>query len=373
MALKAAYYNVKINFLGGCILSGFSQNLLAWFEQFGRKNLPWQVDITPYRVWVSEIMLQQTQVNTVIPYYQRFMHRFPLVSDLADAEVEEVLHLWTGLGYYARGRNLHKAARLIQQSHAGGVPDTFEELLALPGIGRSTAGAILAISTGQRYAILDGNVKRVLARYHMVAGWPGQKQVETGLWRIALEYTPEQRVADYTQAIMDLGATVCTRSKPKCEICPVSQSCQAYAADRVADFPGRREKKPLPVRQSYFLLLTDSAGRVLMEKRPPAGIWGGLLCFPEIPREESVSHWCQSRLGVQTSELETWQAFRHSFSHFHLDITPVRSQVKENHQRIMEPDDYIWYKADQQNPQGMSTPVSRLMALLENEMKGANV
>ena len=251
------------------------QHLLAWFEQHGRKDLPWQADINPYRVWVSEIMLQQTQVTTVIGYYQRFMLRFPDVASLATADIDEVLHLWTGLGYYARGRNLHKAAQILVAEHNGELPTDQQQLEMLPGIGRSTAGAIRAISMNQRGVILDGNVKRVLARYHAVEGHYSQASVGKHLWRLAEEHTPKQNIAAYTQGIMDLGATVCLRSRPNCGVCPLSESCQALATDRVAELPTKKKSAPKPVRQARFFIVSSPNQQILLEQRPQSGIWAG--------------------------------------------------------------------------------------------------
>ena len=242
----------------------FHRRLLHWFRHHGRHDLPWQSPRDAYRVWVSEIMLQQTQVATVIPYFERFMARFPDLASLASADLDQVLHLWTGLGYYARARNLHRAAGVIVAEHGGRFPTDFEAVLALPGIGRSTAGAILAQACDQRHAILDGNVRRVLARHRAIEGWPGQKAVENTLWALAEELTPAEDVADYTQAIMDLGATVCTRSQPRCAACPLAEDCQARAAGRQADFPGRRPRKALPERHTRMLLLRDAEGQVLL-------------------------------------------------------------------------------------------------------------
>ncbi|WP_200985567.1 A/G-specific adenine glycosylase [Klebsiella pneumoniae] len=233
----------------------FSAQVLDWYDKYGRKTLPWQIAKTPYKVWLSEVMLQQTQVTTVIPYFERFMARFPTVVDLANAPLDEVLHLWTGLGYYARARNLHKAAQQVATLHGGEFPRTFDEVAALPGVGRSTAGAILSLSLGQHYPILDGNVKRVLARCYAVSGWPGKKEVEKRLWDISEEVTPAEGVERFNQAMMDLGAMVCTRSKPKCELCPLSNGCVAYANHSWAEYPGKKPKQTLPERTGYFLLM----------------------------------------------------------------------------------------------------------------------
>ena len=297
----------------------FSRCLLAWYDQHGRKSLPWHHNVTPYRVWVSEIMLQQTQVATVIDYYQRFMAQFPNAAALADADLDMVLHQWSGLGYYARGRNLHKAAQLIRDQYAGHFPLQFEQLLELPGIGRSTAGAILAFSTGERQVILDGNVKRVLCRYHAVDGWPGRAAISKQLWLLADQHTPQRRVAEYTQAIMDLGATCCTRSKPRCDACPLQSGCLAYRQGEARQYPVSKPRKTVPVRAAALLLLLNESGDVLLQQRPPVGIWGGLWSLPELPQDEEMVDWCHQQLGYQVGLIEVGEVFRHTFSHFHLE------------------------------------------------------
>ncbi len=303
-----------------------AERLLAWFDAHGRHDLPWQHPRTPYRVWISEIMLQQTQVSTVVPYFERFMHRFPDVQSLAGAPPDDVLALWSGLGYYARARNLHRAAREIVGRHNGRFPATLEAWLALPGIGRSTAGAILAQAFGQRQPILDGNVRRVLARYHAIDGWPGDRAVQARLWQLAEAATPHRRIADYTQAIMDLGATVCGR-RPACQRCPLADDCRARAAGDPGAWPGRKPRKALPVKRTAMLILRDADGRILFERRPPAGIWGGLWSLPECPVNESVPRHCRDRLGICVDELSAGATFRHTFSHFHLDIVPVHGRL----------------------------------------------
>ncbi|MGH8399678.1 MAG: A/G-specific adenine glycosylase, partial [Gammaproteobacteria bacterium] len=295
----------------------FPARVLRWAEQHGRNQLPWQQQPTPYRVWVSEIMLQQTQVATVIPYYQRFMARFPELRSLADAPLDDVLHLWSGLGYYARARNLQRAAQRIRDEHEGKFPTEFEAVAALPGIGRSTAGAILALACDQRHPILDGNVRRVLARFHAVEGWPGEKSVEQQLWQLAEMHTPQREVAAYTQAIMDLGATLCTRTRPDCARCPVAEDCRAHQSHRETDFPAARPRKTLPVRRIRMLLLMQD-GRLLLQRRPPSGIWGGLWGFPELAPEQDIEAWCQQRFGAAPSAQHQLPLLRHTFSHFHL-------------------------------------------------------
>jgi A/G-specific adenine glycosylase len=342
----------------------FAQSVLDWFDQHGRKDLPWQQDTSPYRVWVSEIMLQQTQVKTVIPYFERFMAAFPDVQTLAAAPEDEVLHLWTGLGYYARARNLHKAAKQIANEASGQFPDTLDGLGDLPGVGRSTAGAILSIAFGQRASILDGNVKRVLARYHRVEGWPGQSAVHQKLWDIAEQHTPEKRCADYTQAMMDLGATLCTRSSPACETCPLATTCQARAHGDQRDYPGRKPRKILPVKTTFFLIVRSSEGEIWLEKRPSSGIWGGLWCFPEIETPEEGRQRCLDRWGAEPATLETQTGFRHTFSHYHLDITPVMVELNTTPHAVMEASRQLWYKLRQPPQIGLAAPVASLLATL---------
>ena len=306
----------------------FQHAVLGWYDLHGRKDLPWQQHITPYRVWVSEIMLQQTQVATVVPYYQRFMAHFPDIETLAAAPEDEVLHLWTGLGYYARARNLHHCARLIVSKYDGLFPEDPAALTQLPGIGRSTAGAIAAIAMDIRAPILDGNVKRVLGRLHAITDWPGKTAVANQLWSLAEDYTPRQRLRDYTQAIMDLGATICTRNNPKCLQCPLHNACQARLSGSPDTFPGRKPRKERPVRSTLFIIATDAQARVALIKRPASGLWGGLWCFPETDSEAQL----ESRLAALG--LATWgnhdrlSPFRHSFTHFHLTIHPVRISVR---------------------------------------------
>jgi len=302
----------------------FAQAVLDWFDQHGRHDLPWQQAVTPYRVWVSEIMLQQTQVSTVMPYYERFMARFPTVADLAAASQDEVLQHWAGLGYYARGRNLHKAAQAVM-ARGCEFPATLEGLEALPGVGRSTAGAILALGFGQRGVILDGNVKRVLARCFAVGGDPYATATLSRLWQLADELTPAERCGPYVQAMMDLGATLCTRAKPLCLVCPLQSRCQALARGEPTAYPGRRAAKTVLEKSAWFLLLEDGQGRYAWVKRPSPGIWGGLWCLPEIPAEDGVG--LQAALAAFLPGAvagESLPPFRHTFSHYHLRLLPVR-------------------------------------------------
>ena len=320
----------------------FSEALLSWYRDHGRHDLPWQKSASLYSTWVSEIMLQQTQVTTVIPYYENFMQRFPDISTLAQATQDDVLLHWAGLGYYSRARNLHQAAAIILEQHQGEFPQVYEQVLALPGIGPSTAGAILAQALGQRHAILDGNVKRVLARYQAVEGWSGQSQVEKQLWIWAEKYTPEQEVADYTQAIMDLGATICRRSLAKCDVCPLNENCNALQQNRVAELPTRKPKKSLPVKQKRFLIIKNEQGDYLMEKRPPAGIWGGLWSLPELAMDEVVDEMVNENWQLSVNNINNLPVFRHTFSHFHLEITPCEVRVSPAIHSIADNERYQW-------------------------------
>ncbi|HAJ92182.1 MAG TPA: A/G-specific adenine glycosylase [Gammaproteobacteria bacterium] len=347
----------------------FSRRVLDWYARDGRKDLPWQVQPTPYRVWVSEIMLQQTQVATVIPYFERFMERFPEVRSLAQATSDQVLHYWSGLGYYARARHLHVAAQQVVEKFNGCFPDTFDAVVALPGIGRSTAGAILSLACGQYYPILDGNVKRVLTRVYALAGWPGQSSVQKQLWTLAEQHTPEQQTAVYTQAIMDLGATLCTRARPRCDVCPVNAGCAAHAAGKETDFPSPRPKKTLPVRSVCMLMLCNDEGEVLLEQRPPAGIWGGLWSFPEFPAADRVTAGCRESLGLMVGKTAAWPVVRHTFSHFHLDITPIYARLGEYQAAVMEESDWLWYNTTGNEERGLAAPVEKLLQRLSEQQE----
>lgn len=340
-------------------MATFSEQLLAWHAQHGRKDLPWQQDINPYRVWISEIMLQQTQVATVIPYYERFMQRFPDVTVLAQSDTDEVLHHWTGLGYYARARNLHKAAQHIVNDHNGIFPDDIEAVIALPGIGRSTAAAILAIAQQQHHAILDGNVKRVLTRYHAVPGWPGKREVEQQLWQLAEEHTPEQNIAVYTQAIMDLGATLCTRTKPDCEHCPVNSDCEAHLAGTETEYPHRKPIKQIPTRYTSMLIIENAQREILLQQRPPSGIWGGLWSLPECDSDD-VEQWCEDHLFIKVEHRENGNPLKHTFSHFHLQIQPVYLTLLD-YGGIMDSAASLWYNTAQPANVGLAAPVKKLL------------
>ena len=303
-------------------------------------------------------MLQQTRVATVIPYFERFMDRFPTVGDLAAAEIDEVIALWAGLGYYARARNLHRAAGLIAERHGGAMPTALEALCALPGIGRSTAGAILSLGAGVRAPILDGNVKRVLSRYAGVEGWPGETPVERKLWQLSETLTPALRVGDYNQAMMDLGAMLCLKTQPVCPGCPLQTGCVAFRSGRTTEIPAPRPRRAMPVRRCCMLLWIGPDGRVLLEKRPPAGIWGGLWSLPEFEDMDALEFWCGQR-GMAGAELERLAVRRHTFSHYHLDYRPVLARTAPALRHVAEADGRYWLEPAA--TLGMPAPVQRLL------------
>ncbi|MDT3672385.1 MAG: A/G-specific adenine glycosylase [Aromatoleum sp.] len=339
--------------------SDFAQRLIDWHRDHGRHDLPWQRTNDPYRVWLSEIMLQQTQVDTVIPYYARFLARFPDIAALAAAPLDDVLALWSGLGYYARARNLHKAARAVIDDHGGCFPSRADGIAELPGIGRSTAAAIAAFSFGERAAILDGNVKRVLCRAFGVDGFPGERTVETRLWELAESLLPAADVGTYIQAQMDLGATVCTRGRPACDRCPLAESCVARREDRVASLPAARPRKAVPQRHVRVAVI-QSDGRVLLERRPPAGIWGGLLALPEIPESETEpARWLEARFGVVLRSSLALPPLHHAFTHFRLEILPIRFEVGEG--RLVADDTHRWLALADLDSAGLPTPVRRIL------------
>lgn len=344
---------------------GFADRLLAWYEAYGRHDLPWRRTRDPYAVWVSEIMLQQTQVATVLPYYRRFMAAFPTVDRLAAAPLDQVLACWSGLGYYARARHLHAAARIVRSDHGGRLPPDPEALQQLPGIGRSTAGAILALAFDRPAPILDGNVKRVLCRHRAVDGWPGERTVERRLWDLAGRLVPRHRAADYTQAIMDLGAVVCSRVRPRCAECPVAADCLARRHGAQADYPRTRPRPHRPLREVAMVLARDPRGRVLLARRPPAGLWGGLWSLPEYDPGEDVAAWCRARLGLRVVRQQAWPPLEHGFTHFRLRIRPLLADVSEA-TRIMETHPSLWYNPGRPLPGGIAAPVRRLLDRLRN-------
>jgi A/G-specific adenine glycosylase len=345
-------------------ISIFSNQLLAWFDLYGRKDLPWQQQVTPYHVWLSEIMLQQTQVSTVIPYYQRFTEQFNTINSLAEAAVDDVLALWTGLGYYARARNLHKAAIIMAQQHNGNMPNNFDELIALPGVGRSTAGAILTLAYHQQFAILDGNVKRVLSRYFAIDGWPGKKDIENQLWTKAEQLLPKQRIAHYIQAQMDLGATVCTRSKPQCESCPLKLNCLAFEHGQPTLYPTSKSKKSIPSRQTHWLIVQNGSAEILLQQRPSQGIWGGLWSFPEVENEDELDYHRQQLNLIEKSKVKLID-INHIFSHFKLTIHPYLIQCEQQTNHVAENNNLSWYKISDALRLGLPAPVKTVIQSLQ--------
>ncbi len=339
------------------MIQTLSDRLVAWQRVHGRHDLPWQVS-DPYRVWLSEVMLQQTQVCTVIPYFLRFVGRFPDVATLAAAEADEVLALWSGLGYYSRARNLHQAAQMIVRDYGGCFPQSQAGLMVLPGIGRSTAAAIAAFSFGERTAILDGNVKRVLARWAGVEGWPGEKRIENRLWQLAESLLPEKDVASYTQGLMDLGSLVCTRSRPGCDACPLAQDCVAKAGNLQSSLPSPRPRKNMPERYTVMLLVR-SEGRILLERRPPAGIWGGLWSLPEAPDTLTAAGVCRERHGLEVAFDDPDDELVHTFTHFRLTICPLPGRVRGG--MALQEGQSGWFSRDEALGLGLPAPVRRLL------------
>lgn len=336
----------------------FADKVLTWYEQHGRKHLPWQKNITPYKVWVSEIMLQQTQVSTVINYFSHFMQALPTVKALAEAPQDEVLHLWTGLGYYTRARNLQKTAQIIQQEHQGNFPETLDELIQLPGIGRSTAGAILSLSMNKRAAILDGNVKRVLCRHFAIEGYPGETQVTKKLWVLAEDLTPYEHVNHYTQAMMDIGATVCTRSSPNCGVCPIQANCQARKNNTVKDYPNPKPKKVLPKKYAIMPLFKYQ-DTVLLYQRPNVGLWAGLWSLPELQSYDQIAHYAKQQ-GLRIIKETPLEKLTHTFSHFQLTIEPYLIEVAEQKSETTE-SQWVWYNLVNPQRLGLAAPVKKLL------------
>jgi len=347
-------------------MHSFSSRLIAWQKLHGRHNLPWQGG-NAYHVWLSEIMLQQTQVATVIPYFQRFVASFPSIAALAAASEEQVLTHWSGLGYYARGRNLHRTAQIIAGQYGGEFPRLYDQILNLPGIGRSTAAAICALAHHERRAILDGNVKRVLSRYAGIEGWVGNREVELRLWRKADELLPQHDIARYIQAQMDLGAMLCTRSKPRCGECPVNSDCVALQSGRVCELPTPRPCKAVPERNSTFLLLM-SGRDILLEKRAPQGIWGGMWCLPQIDDGQGNDTDYVLRNGMTVSEKITLAEFKHTFTHFSLRITPVLLCLEEKPQRVQQPGS-MWVDFEEALHGAIPTPVRKMLKTLQSGMR----
>lgn len=355
-------------------MNKIQQAIQIWFKHHGRTNLPWQQHITPYKVWVSEIMLQQTQVSTVIPYFQRFMENFPTIQQLAQASLDDVLHLWTGLGYYSRARNLHKAAQFIREQHQGKFPTTFDNIIALPGVGRSTAGAILSLALKQPYPILDGNVKRVLCRCFKIDGWPGQTAVQNQLWSLAEKLLSHRHPAQHNQAMMDIGALICTRTKPKCEQCPLNHTCLAYQAQQQTHYPYPKPKKTLPQKSAYFVIFHDTHNhRVILEKKPDYGLWGGLWCLPSFEDTHNSiqdTHEIMARIKplapykLSVQDYEPWPAFTHTFSHFKLTIHPLYVKIKRKQGMINEANHRLFYDLRQPQNIGLAAPIKRILEQL---------
>ena len=347
----------------------FSGRVLSWFDTHGRKDLPWQQYDTPYPIWLAEIMLQQTQVKTVIPYFQTFMERFPTVFDLASAPEDEVLHLWSGLGYYARARNLHRAAGQIVEAYQGVFPSDQQGLESLRGVGRSTAAAIRAQAFGQKAAILDGNVKRVIARFYGIEGWPGKRAVEDSMWALTEALLPEKRLRDYTQALMDMGALLCTRRSPMCEACPVQSDCVAHQTGRTDQLPTRKPKAAVPIKETLFLIVVNAQGDVLLEKRPPTGIWGGLWSFPESSTADLDDVLQRLSLPIETGQAPIkLEAGEHVFSHYRLRYQPLLFSAVDTEmssKEVSEGGQRIWYSGERPQALGLAAPVSRLLQQLQ--------
>jgi A/G-specific adenine glycosylase len=335
----------------------FSDRLLRWWETHGRHDLPWQHPRTPYRAWVSEIMLQQTQVTTVIPYFERFVARFPDLPSLAAADLDEVLALWSGLGYYARARNLHKTALACAERHGGRLPATATELAALPGIGQSTANAILSQARDVPATVLDGNVRRVIARHDAIGGWVGKPAVQRKLWQAAQSRLPQSRGADYTQAIMDLGATICTRTKPTCTACPVSDDCKAFRAGTVDRLPSPRPKVQVKEKDLHMLMVTSPDGQVLLERRPPAGIWGGLWSLPDGQGPTEIA----DRIGLVNGQATPLPAFEHRLTHLRIRVTPWLARAEQRAHRVECNQDTRWFGRAEWPGLGLPQPVQRLL------------
>lgn len=336
----------------------FSKNLLKWYEQYGRHDLPWQKNQTPYRVWISEIMLQQTQVTTVIPYYARFMARFPDVKTLAAAPEDDVLAHWSGLGYYARARNIHKSAQIVVQNHHGKFPTTVEAMSELPGIGKSTAGAIISFSQQEKAVILDGNVKRVLSRYFAIEKPVNQKDTVDEMWLLADKLTPEKKASEYNQAIMDLGATLCTRSKPRCGDCPVAKNCKAHQLNQPTFYPVKTVKKARPLKKTQMMILHNAKNEIVLMKRESKGIWGGLWSFPECDFESSELIFNGNKLKF----IDTLPIITHQFTHFTLTISPARYQLQTKQK--LDSQKYVWYKLSTPLPGGVAAPVMKILTML---------
>jgi len=347
--------------------AGFAEALLDWFQVHGRHDLPWQQDKTAYRVWLSEIMLQQTQVATVVPYYQRFLKSFPTITSLANADIDSVLQHWQGLGYYARARNLHRAAQIIRDQHGGQFPVKLGAVLALPGIGRSTAAAILTFACGQSWPILDGNVKRVLARCFQVSGWYGQSATMQQLWQLSEQLTPKQKTDDYNQGMMDLGATVCLKSRPNCEVCPLTKHCQSFQQGTQKDYPHKKPRKIKPHKQT-LMLIHRYHGQILLYRRPPTGIWGGLWSLPEVEGVDEIGDWQDRVLSTrQKINSITENILRHQFTHYSLDISIAEITLESLPNKIADNEDMKFVALNELEAYGLPTPVRNILNMKETD------
>jgi A/G-specific adenine glycosylase len=341
----------------------FAARVVEWQKALGRHDLPWQNTRDPYRIWLSEIMLQQTQVAAVISYYARFLARFPDIASLAAGTEDEVLALWSGLGYYARARNLHRAAQVIVERHSGEFPRTFDDIVALPGIGRSTAGAVAVFAFGARHPILDGNVKRVFARAFGIEGFPGEKKIESAMWIRALDVLPEADIESYTQGLMDLGAGVCTRTRPRCPTCPLRADCVALRDGRIDALPAPRPRKPLPEKSTVMLILQRNR-EILLEKRPAPGIWGGLWSFPEIPSLDDAAGWLRMRFGAEVENEGRLPDIQHGFTHYALTITPALLRVTSLEHRAQAPG-CLWVTPGDAINAAVPAPVRQILRQLD--------
>lgn len=343
----------------------FQQRILDWYDQHGRKDLPWQQQKTAYKVWLSEVMLQQTQVATVIPFFLRFMRRFPSIKRLALADIDEVLALWSGLGYYARARNLHRCAQILYAQYRGRFPQQVDALEALPGIGRSTAGAILSSAYNLPTAILDGNVKRVFARCFAVNGATNTSATLKRLWGLAEYYVSPYSAANYNQALMDIGALICHRTQPQCTQCPLQTDCVAYQTNTIAQYPAKKAKRMQPLKTTRFLLLQHQ-DEVLLQKRPSNGIWGGLWCFPECDEQTDILTYCQQQFGLHGTSINVLPGFQHVFTHFKLNISPVVITVSDKAKTLHQLQT-VWYNRSDVASLGLAKPVSRLLDFIWQE------
>lgn len=345
--------------------SDFSSRLIAWQKQFGRHDLPWQNTTDPYAIWISEIMLQQTQVAAVVGYYSRFMQRFPTIAALAEATQDEVLQYWSGLGYYSRARNLHNAAQTIMDEHDGIFPEDFDTIQALSGIGRSTAAAIASFAFGQSQTILDGNVKRVLTRYFAIEGWPGTPKIEKQLWSLAEKLLPQEDMQAYTQGLMDLGATLCSRSRPQCLRCPLMENCEAFRQQRVSQLPTPKPQKTTPEKYTTMLILRQG-DNVMLEKRPPSGIWGGLWSFPECDDSADYNAITQQKYGMNVQIEAALPKLSHAFTHFKLHITPQPLQVIKQ-QTCSHAPGQVWLPIEDAMGAAIPTPVRKILLALNKK------